>query len=207
MTNTLLTIGILVFDDVEELDFVGPLEVFGIAKQQGVSLKTVLVGKTHVEVRAHYGLVLKPEATFASCPPLDLLIVPGGPGARGHVRHDGHTLDFVKRQEGEIASVCTGSLILAAAHVLDGKKATTHRDRLDLLSAYGAVQVQRDTRMVFDGRVATSAGITAGIDLALAIVGRRWGLEMAEKVASVLEWDKAGEWKAAFLATGLPSHG
>jgi transcriptional regulator GlxA family with amidase domain len=198
------TIGILVFDDVEELDFIGPLEVFGVAKENGAPLKTLLVGKNHAEMRAHFGLTFKPEVTFASCPKLDLLIVPGGPGARGHVRHDGNTLEFIKRQEGEVASVCTGALILAAAHLLDDKRATTHRNRLDLLAEYGAVHVERDSRLVFDGRIATSAGITAGIDLALALVARHWGLPLAEKVASVLEWDEAGEWNAAVLAAGLP---
>ena len=199
------TIGILVFDDVEELDFIGPLEVFGVARENGAPLKTVLIGASHVEVKARYGLTFKPEATFASCPPLDFLIVPGGPGARGHVRHDGRTLDFIKAHKGEVASVCTGALILAAAHLLDGKRATTHRNRLDLLAAYSAVQVDRESRLVFDGRIATSAGITAGIDLALAIVARHWGVPLAEKVASVLEWDEAGEWNAALVASDLPS--
>jgi transcriptional regulator GlxA family with amidase domain len=199
------TIGILVFDDVEELDFIGPLEVFGVAKQNGAPLKTILVAKDHSELKAHYGLTFKPEATFASCPPLDLLIVPGGPGARGRVRHDGRTLDFIKAQKGEVASVCTGALILAAAHLLDGKRATTHRNRLDLLAEYTAVHVDREARLVFDGRIATSAGITAGIDLALAIVARHWGVQLVEKVAAVLEWDEAGEWNAALVAADLPS--
>src|SRR3954469_12226283 len=94
---TPFTIGILVFHDVEELDFIGPLEVFGVARENGAPLKTVLVGKNHAEMRAHFGLTFKPDVTFASCPPLDLLMVPGGPGARGHVRHDGNTLEFLKR--------------------------------------------------------------------------------------------------------------
>ncbi len=205
MAGASFTVGILVFDDVEELDFIGPLEVFGVAKENGAPLKTVLVAKDHADVRARYGLTFKPEATFSSCPPLDLLIVPGGPGARGHVRHDGNTLDFIKAQSGEVASVCTGALILAAAHLLDGKRATTHRNRLDLLAEYTAVHVDRESRLVFDGRIATSAGITAGIDLSLAILARHWGIQLAEKVASVLEWDEAGEWNPAMVAAGLPS--
>jgi transcriptional regulator GlxA family with amidase domain len=203
MTNP-FAIGILVFDDVEELDFIGPLEVFGIARENGAPLKTVLVGKHHADVRARFGLTFKPEVTFASCPPLDLLVVPGGPGARGPVRHDGNTLEFIKRQTGEVASVCTGALILAAAHLLDDKRATTHRNRLDMLAEYSSVRVERESRLVFDGRIATSAGITAGIDLALAIVARHWGLALAEQVATVLEWDQAGEWNTALAAAGLP---
>jgi transcriptional regulator GlxA family with amidase domain len=198
------TIGILVFDDVEELDFIGPVEVFGIARENGPPLKTLLVGRNHAEMRAHFWLMFKPEVTFASCPALDLLVVPGHPGARGHVRHDGQTLEFIKRQMGEVASVRTGALILAAAHLLDDKRATTHRNRLDMLAEYGAVHVQRDSRLVFDGRIATSAGITAGIDLALAIVARHWGLPLAEKAAAVLEWDDAGEWNTALAASDLP---
>ncbi|HWR15260.1 MAG TPA: DJ-1/PfpI family protein [Terriglobales bacterium] len=197
MTKPQFTIGILVFDDVEELDFVGPMEVFGIAAKHGAPCKAVLVAKTHAEVRAHFGLTFKPDATFASCPPLDLLIVPGGPGARGPVRHDGATLEFVRKQPGEVASVCTGALILAASHVLDGKRATTHRSRVELLREYNAITVDADARVIFDGRIATSAGITAGIDLALAIVQRHWGEELSGRVAETLEWDRAGQWKTA----------
>ena len=193
------TIGILVFDNVEELDFIGPLEVFGIAKEQGAPCKTVLVAKSHGEVSAHYGLRFHPEATLASCPPLDLLIVPGGPGARGPARHDGAIIEFIRKQTGMVASVCTGALILASARLLDGKRATTHRNRLDMLAEYAGVEVDGKNRVIFEGRVATSAGITAGIDLSLAIVAREWGLEMAEKVATFLEWDRAGEWQEALV--------
>lgn len=197
--NSQFTIGILVFDDVEELDFAGPLEVFGIARDQGASCRTVLVAKNHAEVKAHYGLTFRPEATFSLCPSLDLLIVPGGPGARGPVRHDGATIEFIRRQSGEVASVCTGALILASTGLLNGKRATTHRNRLDMLRQYPGVQVEDSQRVIFDGRVATAAGITAGIDLSLAIVARQWGEEMARKVASFLEWDRAGEWQSAVI--------
>src|SRR4051812_41629751 len=143
LTVTPFTIGILVFDDVEELDFTGPLEVFGIAKASGAPCRTVLVAKHHTEVRAHFGLTFRPEATFASCPALDLLIVPGGPGARGPVRHDSATIEFIRKHTGELASVCTGALILAAAKVLEGKRATTHRNRLEMLSEYPEIHVER----------------------------------------------------------------
>jgi transcriptional regulator GlxA family with amidase domain len=101
--------------------------------------------------------------------------------------------------------VCGYGALILAAHLLDDKRPTTHRNRLDMLAEYGAVHVERDSRLVFDGRVATSVGITAGIDLALAIVARHWGLTMAEKVAGVLEWDEAGEWSTALAGAGLPS--
>jgi transcriptional regulator GlxA family with amidase domain len=194
--NTPFSIGILVFDDVEELDFIGPLEVFGIARDQGAPCKTVLVAKTHAEIRAHYGLTFRPEATLTTGPPLDLLIVPGGPGARGPARHDAATIEFIRRQSGEVASVCTGSLILASAGLLSGKRATTHRNRLDMLREYPGVEVDPNQRVIYEGRIATSAGITAGIDLALTIVARHWGEDLAEKVSQFLEWDRAGEWRS-----------
>jgi transcriptional regulator GlxA family with amidase domain len=179
---------------------VGPLEVFGIARDQGAPCRTILVSKSHTELKAHYGLNFRPEATFASCPPLDLLIVPGGPGARGTARHDSAIIEFIRQQSGEIASVCTGALILASAKLLEGKRATTHRNRLDMLAQYPGVQVDGNKRVIFDGRVATAAGITAGIDLSLAIVAKHWGHELAVKVAEFLEWDKAGEWQSSLSA-------
>jgi transcriptional regulator GlxA family with amidase domain len=193
MTSS-FTIGILVFDDVEELDFIGPLEVFGIARDNGAPCRTMLVAKTHVEIRAHYGLTFRPEATFSNCPLLDLLIVPGGPGARGPARHDAATIEFIRRQAGQVASVCTGSLILASAGLLNGVRATTHRNRLDMLREYPGIQVDPNQRVIFEGRLATAAGITAGIDLSLAIISRQWGDELADKVCKFLEWDRAGEW-------------
>jgi transcriptional regulator GlxA family with amidase domain len=194
--HTPFTIGILVFDDVEELDFIGPLEVFGIARDNGAPCKTTLVAKTHAEIRAHYGLTFRPECTFANCVALDLLIVPGGPGARGPARHDGATIEFIRKQAGEVASVCTGALILASAGLLSGVRATTHRNRLEMLREYPGVEVDANQRVIFEGRIATAAGITAGIDLSLAIVARHWGEELADKVCKFLEWDRAGEWRS-----------
>src|SRR4051794_3300926 len=130
MTNP-FAIGILVFDDVEALDFIGPLEVFGIARDNGAPLKTVLVGKHHADVRARFGLTFKPEATLASCPPLGLLVVPGGSGARGRGRHGGNTLAFSKRRTGDVASRCAGALSLAAAPLLDDKGGAPRRARAD----------------------------------------------------------------------------
>lgn len=191
----MMTIGILVFNDVEELDFVGPLEVFGQAQQLGAPCRVLLVASDEQELRCRYGLRLRPDASLTACSGLDLLVVPGGPGARTHARANPAILEFIRRQPGAVASVCTGALILAAAGVLAGHRATTHWSALDLLRATAGVQVEAGVRMVFDGRIATSAGVSAGIDLALALVGRRWGRELAREVAHRMEWDGAGQWQ------------
>ena len=163
-------IGILIFDDVEELDFVDPLEVFGmIACANQIEILTV--AETVKEIRCHYGLRVTPSHSLEQCPPLDLLIVPGGLGARKHARENPAILDFVRRQQGYLASVCTGALVLAAAGVLKNQSATTHFNRLEMLREY-SVKVEEGVRMVIGDRVATSAGVSAGIDLALALLQR-----------------------------------
>ena len=183
-----MRVGILVFDDVEELDFVGPLEVFGVASALMGGIDIVTVSKNGQQVRGRYGLRVKPDYGFAECPHLDLLIVPGGRGARLQARNDKDTIAFVIAHAAgaQIASICTGALVLAAAGILDGKKATTHWSALDMLRQYPRVQVVEGTRFVRDGKVATSAGISAGIDLALEIVRESLG----EKVAA----DVGGKW-------------
>jgi transcriptional regulator GlxA family with amidase domain len=167
-------IGILIFDEVEELDFVGPLEVFGMARQFGANCGTLVTAEEIKPIRCRHGLVVIAGRMFAECPMLDILIVPGGLGARTHARQNTNILNFVRGQRGLVASVCTGALILAAAGVLDGVTATTHHSSLDLLRQYKDVHVQQGVRFVIGQRVATSAGVSAGIDLALALIGRTW---------------------------------
>lgn len=188
-------VGILVFDDVEELDFVGPLEVFGMAARLGADCTTTLIAAHEGEVRGSYGLRFTPAHTIASCPPVDLLIVPGGFGAWTHAREDATILDFLRERQGPVASVCTGALILAAAGLLKGRIATTHHSAVDELRSYRAIDVVEGARMTIGNRVSTSAGISAGIDLSLALVARMFGDELAERVAKRLEWDSAGDWR------------
>lgn len=195
MKTLMKTIGILVFDDVEELDFVGPLEVFGMASRD-LEIKVVIVAETENEVRCHYGLRVRPNCTLAQCPSLDLLVVPGGPGARDHARMNPAILEFVRKQQGFIASVCTGALVLAAAGVLRDENATTHHNRFDMLREYEGVTVQESVRMVIGERVATSAGISAGIDLSLALLAKFWGEQVAERVADNMEWESPS-WRRA----------
>src|SRR5207237_8514660 len=108
--------------------------------------------------------------------------------ARTHGRQNERILHFVREQKGIVASVCTGALILAAAGILDGLPATTHQAALDLLRQRHAIIVRHAVRFVLGEHVATSAGVSAGIDLSLALVARTWGDEVAEKVAANLEW-------------------
>ncbi len=196
-------IGILVFDDVEELDFAGPLEVFGMAARLGAECTTLLVAAHQGEIRGSYGLRFLPSYTLDSCPSLDLLIVPGGYGARTHARKDPVILDFLRRRTGPTASVCTGALILASAGLLHGHVATTHHSAVELLAEHEGVEVRRGARLTMDEQIFTSAGITAGIDLALALVARMFGDELAEQVCTRLEWDHAGEWRGV-IPKGLP---
>ena len=194
MTAPITKIGILIFDDVEELDFVGPLEVFGMAQQYGANCVTLVIAEEATRIRCHHGLMVVPDQTFVGCPTLDILIVPGGLGARTSARQSPSILEFVRSQQGLLASVCTGALILAAAGILDGVQATTHHSSLDLLRAYGQVHVEQGVRFVIGQRVATAAGVSAGIDLALALVARTWGDTVAQQIAANLEW-RSSAWK------------
>lgn len=185
-----MRIGILLFDDVEELDFAGPLEVFGVAARIAGGIEVCTVSKDGSRVRCRYGLRVSPEYSFTACPPLDLLIVPGGKGAREHARSDEDTLGFVREHatRSPVASVCTGALILAAAGLLNNRTATTHWSALDLLRAYPTVRVVENVRFVYDDDIATSAGVSAGIDLSLAIVEKRFGQDVANEVGHTIEY-------------------
>jgi transcriptional regulator GlxA family with amidase domain len=186
-----MRVGILVFDEVEELDFVGPLEVFGIASGLVDSLAVLTVSKDGRPIKARYGLRVQPDHSFGNCPPLDLMIVPGGKGAREHARYDKETIAFVRAHaaKNRIASVCTGALVLAEAGLLSGRRATTHRSALDSLRQYAQVQVVERARFVLEDRVATSAGISAGIDLSLELVRNYFGGKVADDVAEIMEFD------------------
>jgi transcriptional regulator GlxA family with amidase domain len=183
-------VGILVFNEVEELDFTGPLEVFGAAgRLKENSFRPFTIASSSRTVRGRYGLRISPEYTFRSCPHLDLLVVPGGRGSRREMRKI-QTLEFVRRRAAScelVTSVCTGALILAAAGLLDNKKATTHWAALDELRAFPSVKVQH-ARYLRQGKVITSGGVSAGIDMALYVVGRLHGRGFQRKVARQIEY-------------------
>ena len=129
-----------------------------------------------------------PDYKIDDAPALDLLIVPGGRGARVYASKNAKILEFVRRQRGTVASVCTGAMVLAAAGILDGIEATTHCAHYHQLREHEKVQVREGVRFVMHDRIATSAGVTAGIDLALAFVARFFGEPIAQRIAENLEW-------------------
>jgi len=179
-----MNFGILVFDQAEELDFAGPWEILTMWSQvAGGPENCLIVGETKSAVTCAKGLSVNPHVSFADCPRLDYLLVPGGIGARQQVNNRVLT-DFVAAQARHckaMLSVCTGSFILHAAGLLSGKKATTHWNSLERLRALGDVQVV-EQRFVRDGHVWTSAGISAGMDLMLAFIAEISGEEAAGQV-------------------------
>jgi transcriptional regulator GlxA family with amidase domain len=194
------SVGILVFDDVEVLDFAGPFEVFSRTRlasgpearrsEESAPFVVFTVAREASPVRATGGLVVTPAHSFASAPPIHLLVVPGGFGTRG-LLHDEPTLAWIRAVAGsarKVTSVCTGSLLLARAGLLRGKRATTHWGALDLLDSLGAgVEVDRVARVVDDG-VVTSAGVASGMDMAFHVVEGLHGKAVADETARYIEY-------------------
>jgi len=181
-------VGILVFDDVEELDFVGPLEVFGAAARLTEQIEIVTISRHGSQVRCRYGLQVQPDCSFSDCPVLDLLIVPGG---AQEAKNDSETISFIRQQSAsaQIASICTGAFILAEAGILAGHEATTHHSMIESLRQYPNIRVLSEVRYTRGERVSTSAGISAGIDLALAIVRDLFGTHIATEVIDTMEYE------------------
>jgi cyclohexyl-isocyanide hydratase len=182
-----LTIGLLVFPKVQQLDLTGPYEVF--ASIPGAVVR--LVWKDLVPIVSATGLVLVPDTRIEGCPQLDVLCVPGGVGVNA-LMEDAAVLDFLRRQSAGarfVTSVCTGALVLAAAGLLEGRRATTHWASHDFLARLGAVPVQ--ARVVTDGRFTSGGGVTAGIDMALTIAAELVGRPQAEAIQLNLEYAPA----------------
>ncbi len=179
-----MNFGILVFPQVEELDFAGPWEMLTLwSKVAGGPENCLIVSETASPVICAKGLSVNPHVSFKDCPRLDYLLVPGGVGARQQVNNQVLT-GFVAAQARNckaVLSVCTGAFILHAAGLLSGKKATTHWNSLERLRALGDVQVV-EQRFVRDGHIWTSAGISAGMDLMLAFIADVAGEEAAGQV-------------------------
>ncbi len=194
LVSKMMRVGILLFDDVEELDFAGPLEVFGAAAGLTEQIEIVTVSRQGRQVRCRYGLQVQPNCSFGDCPALDLLIVPGGRGAR-EVKDDSETISFLRQQSSnaQIVSVCTGALILAEAGILAGHRATTHHSAIESLREYPNIQVLPGVRYTREERVSTSAGISAGIDLALAIVRDFFGEKVRTQVMELMEYEPRSE--------------
>ncbi|UCE84570.1 MAG: DJ-1/PfpI family protein [Deltaproteobacteria bacterium] len=193
------TFGILLFDDVEELDFAGPWEVFAMAARgREEDVRVVSVAERAEPVRAAHGLRVIPDCDFASAPPLDVLLVPGGQGTRREVDNP-VLLDWIRKNAARcqwVTSVCTGSLLLCASEVAKGKRITTHWAFVANLRERGEATVLEGVRYVRDGNLVTSAGVSAGIDMSLWVVGQLYGPDYARKVQHFMEYDPAPPYTA-----------
>ena len=182
-----MIIGMLIFPDMTQLDFTGPYEVF--AQMPGCEVK--VIAATLQPVAARGGLKFIPDTTIADAPPLDLVFVPGGPGV-GALMEDREVLEFLRRQSQQakyVTSVCTGALVLGAAGLLKGYRATTHWLSLDLLPVFGAAAMPE--RVVFDRNRITGGGVTAGIDFALSVAGEVLGADAAKSIQLLIEYNPA----------------
>jgi transcriptional regulator GlxA family with amidase domain len=179
-----MSFGILVFDEVEELDFLGPWEMLTMwSKVADGPSSCLVVAQTMGPLTCAKGLSINPHVSFSDCPPLDYLLVPGGQGTRKEVGNP-VLLDFVATQAKgckAVLSVCTGAFVLHAAGLLAGKTATTHWGQLGRLRELGDVKVVEE-RYVQDGSIWSSAGVSAGIDLMLAFIASVAGEDAAGKV-------------------------
>lgn len=190
----------LAFPKMTQLDLTGPFEVFARCPE----LEIDLVWKTTDPVGDASGLHILPTRTFADCPMADILFVPGGPGQLD-LMDDTETLDFLVRQATNaryVASACTGSLILAAAGLLTGYRATCHWSAIEQLALFGAIPVT--DRVVSDRNRVTGAGVSAGIDLALTLAGELFGFDHAQRVQLSMEYAPEPPFSAGSLATANP---
>lgn len=185
------TVGILLFPDMEELDFVGPYEVLtAFAAYVDKSWEVFTVAQTAGPVTGNKGLVVVPHKTFDNCPPLDVIVIPGGQGTRVEVDNP-VLMDFVRRtgaQASWVTSVCTGAFILSRGGFLEGRRATTHWAARDELKAEPGIKEVVEERFVADGNVITAAGVSAGIDMALYLVGQLKDIEAARVTQRVIEY-------------------
>jgi transcriptional regulator GlxA family with amidase domain len=192
-----MNIAFILFPDFEELDFVGPWEVFGMAsKYVDTSWRPYTVAASP-EVRGFLGMRVNADHTFESAPPPDLIVVPGGFGTRPGME-DEALIGYLRRAGSGaqmVTSVCTGAMLLHRAGFLEGKRATTHWGALkEMRDLGGDTDVRDGERWVHDGNVITAAGVSAGIDMALYTVGLLASPEEARKVQRFMEYDPAPPW-------------
>ena len=190
-----MKIGILLFDDAEELDFVGPWEVFKMAREaKPDSFELLLIAERDAPVRCRGGMRVLPDTTTAACKSLDVLLVPGGQGTRTEVKNEALLawIAEVSSKAQWVTSVCTGAMLLTAAGPARGKRVTTHWAFVKSLRERNeASEVLDSFRYVRDGNVVTAAGVSAGIDMALWLVGEWHGPEFARSVQRYMEYDPA----------------
>ena len=175
-----MEIGALVYPNIDQMDFTGPFEVLS-----RLGVRVHVMGRDMTPVRDMAGLILTPTTTLAAAPRLDVLIVPGGRGQLALVDDD-EVLSFVARPVPWVLSVCTGALICGAAGLLRGRRATTHWNSFHLLPYFGAIPV--DERVVIDGNLMTTAGVSAGIDGALRLAGLLCGEAVAQRIQLEIQY-------------------
>jgi transcriptional regulator GlxA family with amidase domain len=191
-------VGILIFPAVEVLDFCGPYEVFSVTRldeerrrEESSPFEVLLIAESPAAVVATGGLRVIPDATLETCPPLDILVVPGGWGTRKEISNQ-RVLTWIAERAKEVetlTSVCTGAMLLGQAGLLDGRRATTHWRSLDWMrQSFPAVTVEDKLHVVEDGELLTSAGISAGIDMALLVVARYFGEAVGRATARHMEY-------------------
>ena len=190
-------IGMLLFPRLTQLDLTGPFEVLARLPNTIVHL----IAHDLKPVRTDRGLTILPTTTFADCPRLDVVMVPGGPGQQD-MMDNRVALDFLRRQAASvkyITSVCTGSLVLGAAGLLKGRRATCHWAAIEHLEALGAIAVHE--RVVVDGNIVTGAGVASGIDFALALAAILEGEGVAREIQLQIEYDPAPPFDSGSPAT------
>lgn len=193
-------VAIVVFDEAEVLDVAGPYEVFSVTgRRHGlVPFEVLLVAERAEPVALRNGFAVIPHHTWADCPPIDLLLVPGGYGTRREMNNQA-LIEWIRNRNSDaelVLSVCTGALVLGRAGLLDGLDVTTHFLAMDELRKAAPLARVRTGRRFWDtGKVVTSAGVSAGIDMALHVVARLLGDELAEEAADYMEyhWDRNEE--------------
>ncbi|HEY8947873.1 MAG TPA: DJ-1/PfpI family protein [Rhizomicrobium sp.] len=201
-----LRTGFLLFNDAEELDFAGPWEVFTMANEvAGYSggekpFETLMIAEKNEPVLCRKGMRVLPDATIDNCGKLDIILIPGGQGTRVEVNNEKLLAWIAKTAPGctWITSVCTGALLLSAAGPAKGKRVTTHWGYIEQLRARNeAAEVLEKVRYVRDGNVVTAAGVSAGIDMALWLVGQIKSPDFARNVQRFMEYDPAPPYAAA----------
>jgi transcriptional regulator GlxA family with amidase domain len=199
------TLGILIFPGFELLDAYGPLEMWGNLKSQ---VRVVTVAREKGEIASNQGPKTIAEFGFKDCPPLDLILIPGGFGVR-NVLNDTATLDWVRARSAQVEitmSVCNGASILAAARLLEGRPATTNKAYwAPATTPWPNVKWVKHARWVDDGKIVTSSGVSAGIDMTLHVVERLFGPQAAERLANrtEYEWHRDPSWDPFAELQGL----
>ncbi|QIR79362.1 DJ-1/PfpI family protein [Sulfurospirillum diekertiae] len=185
----MVTIGIVIFPNVEELDFVAPFEVLSYAnKVQPNSTKVLLIAPSLEPVHAFNGLRILPDVTFENCPTLDILLFPGGKGRMTWMKETSMQ-NFIQKHSKEVTyltSVCTGAFFFAEAGMLMGKEVTTYYTAFDELAAYGVNVVS--SKVVRDGKIITAAGVSSGLELGFYLLRELFGAPLAQEVAERIEY-------------------